>query len=151
MFRLTGALAVLLLAATAAPARPFAATPAEAAARNALLDVPLSPAEAAFKGHVRFLASDAMAGREAGSHEFDIAAEYVASQFYEAGLRPAGDDGGYFQSVPLVSYKPADDGSFAWAPNSGAAMTLKPGEDYVAGADPGAATTHVAAPVVFVG
>lgn len=50
------------------------------------------------RGHLSFIASDAMAGRNTPSPELDIAAHYVAAQFRRAGLEPAGDDG-YFQTA----------------------------------------------------
>ncbi|MET0647048.1 MAG: M28 family peptidase [Pyrinomonadaceae bacterium] len=50
------------------------------------------------KGHLSFLASDALEGRKTPSRGLDIAAEYIAAQFRRAGLEPAGDDG-YFQTV----------------------------------------------------
>lgn len=53
------------------------------------------------KAHITFLADDLMLGRQPGSDEYDIAANYVASQFQQSGLIPAGDDGSYFQQVPL--------------------------------------------------
>lgn len=50
-------------------------------------------------GTIRFLASDEMKGRGLGSRELDRAAEYIAQQFREAGLKPAGDFGAsYFQT-----------------------------------------------------
>jgi len=52
--------------------------------------------------HVEFLASDRMKGRETGSPEHREAAEYVARQFKEAGLTPAGTHD-YFQPVPFKS------------------------------------------------
>ncbi len=71
-------------------------------------DAPLPDDQAAMKAHVLFLASDALRGREAGSPEYRIAAEYVAAQFFAAGLKPAGDAGSYIQKVPLVTYRAAD-------------------------------------------
>jgi hypothetical protein len=53
-------------------------------------------------GHLSFLASDTMAGRDTGSVEADISAVYVASMFRRFGLEPAGDDGTYLQTYPLV-------------------------------------------------
>ncbi len=132
------------------PAAP-AAAPRDPAAINALLTAPLSADQAAMKAHVLFLASDAMKGREAGSPEFDIAAQYVAAQFYAAGLRPAGDDGGYLQRVPLVTYKAADQGAMVWSGARGAPQPLVFGEDYVPAANPARADTVVSAPVVFAG
>lgn len=123
----------------------------DAAEVNARVNAPLPEAEAAMKAHVMFLASDAMQGREAGTESYNVAAQYVAAQYYAAGLRPAGDAGSYLQTVPLVSFKPADKGSFGWTPKGGAAQALTFGEDYLPGADPSRAQTSVDAPVVFVG
>jgi hypothetical protein len=43
---------------------------------------------AALKAHIDFLASDLLEGRETGTRGYDIAAQYVASQFALAGLEP---------------------------------------------------------------
>ena len=53
------------------------------------------------RAHIEFLASDLMRGRQPGSNEYNIAADYVVSQYRQIGLLPAGDDGTYFQQVPL--------------------------------------------------
>lgn len=50
------------------------------------------------KGHLSFIASDALEGRMTPSRGLDLAAEYIAAQFRRAGLEPAGDDG-YFQNA----------------------------------------------------
>ena len=42
-----------------------------------------------------------MEGRDTGSPAYQRAADYVAKRFKQAGLRPAGDHGSYFQSVPM--------------------------------------------------
>lgn len=52
---------------------------------------------------VRYLASDALEGRLAGSPGARCAARYVARHFRESGLEPAGDSGTFFQDVPLRS------------------------------------------------
>jgi hypothetical protein len=51
--------------------------------------------------HVRYLASDELAGRPTGSDGALLAARYLADALAEAGVAPAGDDGSYFQRVPL--------------------------------------------------
>src|ERR671933_1963311 len=56
----------------------------------------------ALKGHVFFLASDAMAGRDSMTHEGRIAADYIAGFFYRAGLKPAGDNNTFFQNFQMV-------------------------------------------------
>src|ERR1700761_36797 len=48
-----------------------------------------------------FLSSDAMEGRDTGSAAYQRAAEYVAGRMKAAGLQPAGENGGYFQTVPM--------------------------------------------------
>ena len=50
------------------------------------------------RGHLSFIASDLLEGRDTPSRGLDLAAEYIASQFRRAGLEPAGDDG-YFQTA----------------------------------------------------
>lgn len=54
------------------------------------------------RAHVKFLASDLLEGRGVGVRGGEIATEYLAAQFALAGAKPAGDNGTYFQRVPLV-------------------------------------------------
>lgn len=53
----------------------------------------------AIAAHVRFLASDALEGRETGMRGFEVAAEYVRAQFEAIGLQPVHDD--WFQRFAL--------------------------------------------------
>ena len=61
------------------------------------------------RGHLSFLASDALGGRVNGTPGLDIAAEYVAAQMRRAGLEPIGDDG-YFQTAPGAVAIPTREG-----------------------------------------
>ena len=47
--------------------------------------------------HINYLASDEMKGRELGSSEIDLAADYIAAKFEEYGLLPGSDKGSYYQ------------------------------------------------------
>jgi hypothetical protein len=47
------------------------------------------------------LSNDKMEGRDTGTEAYERAAKYVADQFQSAGLKPAGDNGTYFQRVPM--------------------------------------------------
>jgi Peptidase family M28 len=47
------------------------------------------------------LSNDSMEGRDTGSAAYQRAADYVSVRFRQAGLLPAGDNGTFFQSVPL--------------------------------------------------
>jgi Zn-dependent M28 family amino/carboxypeptidase len=51
--------------------------------------------------HVDFLAHDLLEGRAPGHRGGDLAAEYIATQFRLAGLKPGNGDS-YFQQVPMV-------------------------------------------------
>ena len=50
------------------------------------------------RGHLSFLASDLLEGRDTPSRGLDLAAEYIAAQFRRGGLEALGDDG-YFQTA----------------------------------------------------
>lgn len=108
-------------------------------------------AAARVKAHIGFLASDLLQGREAGSPGYDIAANYVASQFAQLGLKPAGANGGYFQPVPLLAVRPADEGRFVVRGKTGEAVQLVFGEDVMPGNPYGPANRTLSAPLVFVG
>ena len=47
------------------------------------------------------LSNDSMQGRDTGTAAYQRAAEYVAKRFEAAGLKPAGLNGTYFQTVPM--------------------------------------------------
>ncbi|WP_435016241.1 M28 family peptidase [Tundrisphaera sp. TA3] len=94
----SGAAAALALLAVAGP---------RAAVAQGAPPAPLPPARSAaldrisadsLKGHLSFLSSDLLEGRDTPSRGLDLAAEYIAAQFRRAGLEPIGDDG-YFQTA----------------------------------------------------
>ena len=62
--------------------------------------------EAEMRDHIFFLASDYMGGRIGPSAEYEIAAQYVATQFAAAGLETLSSDqenmDGFFQRVPFA-------------------------------------------------
>ena len=80
--KIAGAVATLLLTAAATPPK-------------------LDPDTAAWWKTTADLSSDAMEGRDTGSPAYERAAKLVASRFAAAGLQPAGENGGWFQGVPM--------------------------------------------------
>ncbi|MGZ8997547.1 MAG: M28 family metallopeptidase [Allosphingosinicella sp.] len=103
-----------------------------------------------FKAHVAFLSDDALEGRDTGSRGYDIGAAYVASQFMALGLKPGGNDGGWYQQVPLRSAslvgKPVmtlsgPGGRQSW--ENGSSIVVRPSLI--------AEEVEITAPVVFVG
>jgi len=81
-------LSSLLLAGTLVSAGSLQKAPASAGVRPE-----------AVRAEMEFLASDALAGRGSGTQYEQIAATYVASQLRQYGIEPAGDGGGYVQTV----------------------------------------------------
>jgi hypothetical protein len=53
------------------------------------------------RDYLTFIASDELEGRDTPSRGLDIAAMYIAQHMSSWGLKPAGDNGTYFQKVPL--------------------------------------------------
>src|ERR1044072_6787849 len=121
-----------------------------------LLLAPLAQAQqlpsdqAAIKAHVQFLASDAMRGREAGTRDFDVAAEYVAAQFLAAGLKPGGENGTWFQAVSLVTYRPAEKGTMQLTRGK-TAIPMVFGQDFLSRPVASAPDFAVSGDVVFAG
>src|ERR1700733_7969843 len=71
------------------------------------------------------LSNDSMEGRDTGSAAYQRAAQYVANRFKAAGLEPAGENGGYLQSVPMhESSVTADGTSFSLIGRDGSATAL---------------------------
>lgn len=68
-------------------------------------NVKKSISRAEVENQLGFLASNDLKGRDTGSPEIEIAAQYIASFFKQQGLKPIGPDG-YFQKVELTSQKP---------------------------------------------
>jgi len=136
------ALATLTLAAcvssTAAPEPTAAQTPDS-----------ITPA--AIEAHMRFLASDLLEGREAGTRGYDLAAAYVASQFRQLGLEPAGDKQSYLQEVPLQAHWLVKDGA-RMAVRAGSRTTrLNMGTQFVVASSPLHTSSMASAPAVFAG
>jgi len=61
----------------------------------------------AIKGYITYLASDASLGRRTMTPGYDKAAEWAAAKFKEWGLKPAGENGTYFQKVPIAGARSA--------------------------------------------
>ncbi len=53
------------------------------------------------KGYVEWLSRDEMQGRQSLTSGYEKAAEWAAANFKKWGLEPAGQDGTYFQDVPV--------------------------------------------------
>jgi len=60
---------------------------------------------AQLRNYLEFIASDELEGRDTPSRGLDIAAMYIADHLKQWGIKPAGDNGTYFQKFPLKRSK----------------------------------------------
>jgi hypothetical protein len=127
-----------LAAALALPLVAFAAQPAK-----------FSPDR--FRAHVAFLADDLLEGREAGTRGHEIAARYVASQFEQMGLAPAGDSGGWYEEVDLAETAPAGPAPTLTVTNAKTSKTFENGQAVAVRGSADGGAVEVDAPAVFVG
>ena len=105
----------------------------------------------ALRAHITFLADDLLAGRFPGTAGYDIAARYVAAQFEQLGLYPAGDAGTYFQNVPIRVTRRDHDFAAMTLTSNGKSTELVVQQDFAIGASAVHAESSVSAPLVFVG
>src|SRR3984885_9977451 len=104
------------------------------------------------RAHVRFLSLDLLEGRGPGTRGAELAAEYIATEFALSGLKPGGENGTYFQQVPLYAVHTEEDKTkFAFAPAGGAPVDLTYGTQIVAKDETGQTSAEIDAPIVFVG
>jgi hypothetical protein len=105
----------------------------------------------AIRADMRFLADDLLEGRGTATRGQEIAAKFMATQFEQMGLEPAGDNGTYFQSVPFRSGRPDEAKTTLTLVRGGKEERLAYRKDFITGADPGRTDSSVEAAVIFVG
>jgi aminopeptidase YwaD len=82
----------MVLLSTACALNPPASSPASSGS-------PIT--EASVRGHMSFLASDALNGRGSGTRDEWIAASYLGAQMQAWGLEPLGDAGSFVQQIEI--------------------------------------------------
>jgi Zn-dependent M28 family amino/carboxypeptidase len=139
-------------------ALPACQRDAEVATHDATPTLPQTPrppneteAGQRIEADVRVLADDAMEGRETGTPGYDRAAAHVASRFAEIGLSPAGDDGTWFQSVPLLRATLEGEGARLEIHRDGRVSALAFRDEFLPGVNYNHPEAFVEAPAVFVG
>jgi len=140
--RWVGALVVITL---------FAGTRIAFAGNDAADEASAAIRPEALRADMRFLADDLLEGRGTGTRGHEIAAKFMASEFEAIGLEPAGDDGGYFQNVPLRAIKPDQGRTTLSLWREGKEQVLIFGQDFISLVDPGRTEVSVEAPVVYAG
>lgn len=135
---MTARRAALALALATGLAAPAGAAPAGPRA-----------APAAIRAHTRFLASDLLEGRDAGTRGHDLASAYVAAQFEAFGLAPGGDAGGWYQALK-VRRRTLTGVTMRYSGPNGT-VPLANGQDVAVDASPDATTETLDLELVFVG
>ncbi len=82
------------------------------------------------KADIAFLASDDLRGRNSGSVEDHIAADFIASEFMRLGLQPVGDAGTYFQKMEIDTAEVDRDHTAFTAKIAGAEHAYRLGPDF---------------------
>lgn len=110
--------------------------------------------EAEIRHHLYFLASDALRGRDTGDIGYEIAAEYAASQFLAAGVRPIIPDkdgtSGYFQSLPITKLSFGPDNTLSLRDGRDSSSP-EFGRDYFFVSNSTGERQEVSGPLVFAG
>jgi hypothetical protein len=104
------AVGLLLLAALAADAATFRPDP--------------------IRAHMKFLASDLLEGRATGTRGYQLAAEYVASQFEASGVEP-GANGSYLQPITFRHTVASPESAVTFTTDSGSVTRLQFGKDFM--------------------
>lgn len=103
------------------------------------------------EAHIKFLADDYLGGRDTGTPGFEIAARYVASEFAQIGVQPAGNNGSYFQDISFRrAYRDLDAASMV-VHAAGRDEVFQFREEFVSAAPMARTEETVTAPLVFAG
>src|SRR5271166_744755 len=102
------------------------------------------------RAHVKFLADDLLEGRGVGTRGGELATTYLAAQFALIGAKPAGDNGTYFQGVPMVGVT-TDPSATLSAQGNGKNLSFRWSDDYVGVSQLQQPTDQFDAEAIFVG
>lgn len=103
------------------------------------------------RAHTKFLSSDLMEGRGVGVRGDELATEYLATAFHIAGAQPAGENGTYFQRVPLVGVETQPGAQLSAVGRQGKPVSFRWSEDFVGVNHRQQAMARLQGEAVFVG
>jgi Zn-dependent M28 family amino/carboxypeptidase len=108
--------------------------------------------EADFVEMVRTLASDEFEGRAPGSRGEELTVEYIRAQYERIGLEPGGENGSWYQTVPMVETTADESTVLKIRTEGGKTHALAFGDDMVLNTRTGEAKVSIAdSELVFVG
>jgi Zn-dependent M28 family amino/carboxypeptidase len=103
------------------------------------------------RAHVKYLSSDELQGRGVGTTGGRLATNYIAAQLEAEGVKPGGEDGSYFQRVPLVGTETQPGASLTVTGTANGTSTLRFVKDFVGTAFSQKPANDFDAEAVFVG
>jgi Zn-dependent M28 family amino/carboxypeptidase len=102
------------------------------------------------RAHVKYLASDELEGRGVGTRGGQLATNYLAAQLQAEGVAPAGENGSYFQAVPLVGVQTTNASRLSFTSKAGT-TAFKYVTDFVGAPFSQKPVNNFSAPAIFVG
>jgi Zn-dependent M28 family amino/carboxypeptidase len=103
------------------------------------------------RAHMRFLASDLLEGRGVGSRGGQLSEEYLAASLAAAGVKPGGENGTYFQTVPMTGVTTQPSSQLAAIGTGGPSVSFQWQDDYVGGTHRQQPMVAFDADAIFVG
>src|SRR5690242_11477808 len=128
----------------------FAAAPAGNAGDDGFRRALAALSAKRISARIRFLSDDLLEGRGTGARGSEIAARYIATEFSEDGLRPAGDGDSYLQNFEMIGVS-TDPASRVTFETPGEKIELENGRNSVLSTRNQKPTVALDAPVVFIG
>jgi Zn-dependent M28 family amino/carboxypeptidase len=107
--------------------------------------------DAGLRADIKFLSSDLLEGRAPSTRGGQLASEYIAARFAGIGLKPAGENGTYFQPVTIVEAKVDPSATLTVSGGAGGSEPLKYSTDFVAFSGLEQSDVSAESEVVFVG
>ncbi|HET6567209.1 MAG TPA: M28 family peptidase [Rhodothermales bacterium] len=143
----------LLCLLAACSTRPLSSE--ETASFDTAMDAPQEALAAidssTLRQRIEYLSADRLQGRGTGMPGEQLAVEYISEQMKQAGLEPAGDDGTFFQSVPLLGSTPHPQTPLVLRAEDGQTLRLDFLKDYIVSTDLEAEHVSTTGQLVFVG
>jgi hypothetical protein len=103
------------------------------------------------RAQMAYLSDDLLEGRKTGTRGYLLAAKYMAAQFEELGLKPAGDNATYFQKIRFRQIDLDRDKTSMVIKLNAKERNLHFADDYIAGGNDLSTDASVEAQAVFVG
>jgi Zn-dependent M28 family amino/carboxypeptidase len=129
-------------------AQKFAAA---AASGDAVDEAMASIRPEAIRADMEFLADDLLEGRGTATRGHELAAKFMAAQFEQMGLEPAGNGGTFFQGVPLREFRADEEKTTVTLVTGGTEWKLANRKDYLVHGSPLLTKRSLEAPVIYVG